>query len=603
MLYARSPLLLIVSFVVFSACAKHSSDDDSSALTKEAYQAGPAELATCSAPAVSGTTVTIQGSATFHARQIFDNGNGDSGLGAAPGTAFPIRFAEIQVLRTDGSVAQCAQTDASGHFSFTLVKGNNAYTIAIYSRTPASDTHAHVSVLNRPSQNQLYSVQGAVIAKGDTDIGVLDAPVTGNVLGGAFNIMDQIIRANLFLQTIAGHCSQVFTGCQDFTVAPKVSAFWMKGFDPGSYFGGGIPLSYYLPHEARLFILGGLNGDVDASDTDQFDNSVIVHEYGHFLEDNVFATSSPGGPHDGDAIVDPRLAWSEGWGDFIQAAVLGVPTYQDTYGNANGSTGFYYDADIETPHVGNDYPSSMGEGNFREFSVARFLWDTIDNTPSEARFGFIDNIHDRFIEIWAALNRSQHGFRDPNYGFLNIGLLHTSQIYATANDPLHNGSNFTQIRGLELQKGDNTDYGQSITTGTCAPWSLTPVQVAGDDGSFETSDLFRNNKFYYLKVTVPISGTLDLIYQDADGVGTEADLDLFLYDEEARFANSADIVGASGHDPDGNPATAETESISLSNLPPGKYLVNVHVRTAEVIGGAVNYQLKLNGSSLCPAQL
>lgn len=595
-------LTFLSALFLLTACGGSSSPTAIFAQNAEIYNAGAAELAACSAAPIVGTAVTISGKATYHARQIFDNGNGNEGLGPAPGTAFPIRFAEIQVLQPNGLVAQCAQTDDSGHFTFQLPKNSANYTLAIYSRTPAQDTHARVSVLNRPAQNQLYSLRASVAATADKDLGILDASVTGDVLGGAFNILDQIVKANEFLRIIAGHCSDQFTGCSNFTVAPKVSAYWMKGFDPSAYFGESTPLSFYLPHQGRLFILGGSNGDTDFSDTDHFDNSVIIHEYGHFLEDNVFATSSPGGPHTGDEMIDPRLAWSEGWGDFIQAAVLNVPSYQDTYGNADGMTGFYYNADLESAHVGNDYPGSDGEGNFREFSIARFLWDTIDNTPSESRFGFVDNVHDRFIEIWAALNRDQHGFRDPNYGFLNVGQLHLSQEQAQTDDPLGNGSDFSQIRGIERQH-NTQDYGQYVTAGSCSPYGLTPYAADGDNGSFETSDLLHNNKFYYLKVDVPLSGSLELTYQDVDGVGTEADLDLFLYNEEAHFGDANDFVGASGTDPDGNAATSETERIALNNLSPGKYLINVHVHTAEGIGGPVQYQLKLNGSTLCPAPL
>lgn len=603
---AKQPFRLILFTFLLAqiACGGSSSTPSVVSNGKEAYLAGPPELAQCSAPTVTGPTVTITGQATYHARQVFDNGSGNGGLGKAPGLSFPIRFAEIQVLEPDGTPVQCAQTDASGNFSLQVPKNSVSYTIAVLSRTPAQDTHARVSVLNRPSLNQTYSLRRSVFGAEDNNIGIIDASVTGDVLGAAFNILDQIVKANDFLRTIAGNCSQTFSDCSNFVVAPKVSVYWMRGFDPGTYFADETPLSFYLPGHARLFILGGSNGDTDSSDTDHFDNSVIIHEYGHFLEDNVFATSSPGGPHSGDGIIDPRLAWSEGWGDFIQAAVLGVPSYQDTFGNADGLTGFFYDADLETPHAGNDYPMAVGEGNFREFSIARFLWDTIDNTPSETNFGFVDNVNNRFIEIWAALNRDHHGFRDPAYAFLNVGQLHLAQGYAVANDPLHNGTDFTQIRGLERHRGDTTDYGQYLTVGSsCAPFSLTPASVPNDDGSFETSDLFRNNKFYYLKIDAPTSGNLILRYQDADSVGTEADLDLFLYDEAARFGDSSDFVGVSALDPDGDPATPETETIALNNLSPGKYLLNIHVHTADKLGGAVQYQLTFNGSTLCPAQL
>jgi hypothetical protein len=106
-----------------------------------------------------------------------------------------------------------------------------------------------------------------------------------------------------------------------------------------------------------------------------------------------------------------------------------------------------------------------------------------------------------------------------------------------------------------------------------------------------------------LKVDQPLSGDLSLEYSDADGVGTEADLDFYLYNEDAEFGNADDMIAMSGHDPDSNPATPETETIHLQNLAPGKYLINVLVHTESRVGGPVNFQIKLNGSNLCPAQL
>src|SRR6185295_15313242 len=104
--------------------------------------------------------------------------------------------------------------------------------------------------------------------------------------------------------------------------------------------------------------------DTDNSDTDHFDNSVIIHEYGHFLEDNMFNSDSPGGSHNGDKVIDPRLAWSEGWGNFIQGAVRNVARYTDSLGNDDGTTRLIYDADMENAQIGNDTPNANGEGNF-----------------------------------------------------------------------------------------------------------------------------------------------------------------------------------------------------------------------------------------------
>jgi hypothetical protein len=567
----------------------------------ELTAAGRAEASYCSAASYSGNQVTITGQATYHARQLFEDANGNGGLGGLPGAVFPIRQAEVQVIAPNGSIAQCTSTDDAGRFSFLLPQGNGTYKVSVLSRSPQGSNVVKVSVLNRPAENSVYSISGTTTATQSHVMNTIDASADGQVLGGAFNIMDKILDTNNFLRKTAGNCSSQFTGCPDFIVAPKVNAYWMKGFDPSGYTGGRSPLSFYLPGYSRLFILGGLNGDTDSSDTDHFDNSIIIHEYGHFLEDNVFRSNSPGGSHTGDAIIDPRLAWSEGWGNFIQAAVQSSPHYRDTYGNADGMTGFFYNADLENPV--SDYPNFVGEGNFREFSVTRFLWDTIDDTPAEARFGFTDDIHDRFIEIWAALNRRSEGFLDPKYAFLNVGEVHLSQEYARLNDPLAQGSDFVNIRGLERHRGDTTDYAQYVDPGTCADFVLTPASVPTDNGSFATSDLFSNNKFYYLKTTTPISGTLTLTYADAGGGLGESDADLYLYNEKARFGNSADWVALSNALPDGNIATPEKETVHLSNLPPGKYLINVYVDTGMGVKDAFTYTLKLNGATLCPAAL
>ncbi|NJL24636.1 MAG: hypothetical protein HC902_05335 [Calothrix sp. SM1_5_4] len=108
------------------------------------------------------------------------------------------------------------------------------------------------------------------------------------------------------------------------------------------------------------------------------------------------------------------------------------------------------------------------------------------------------------------------------------------------------------------------------TSGSCTnsfggyQYSLTPFSDAGDNGSFSTSHLLLNNDFYHLKITGAGTYTLALTYADANGTGTEADLDLYLYNSDASFGSSSDMVGNSRLDPDGNPATAQSESFNQS---------------------------------------
>ncbi len=602
--------LALLSFCLLTiSCSSGSGSSGNTGSRISPTYSGPAELSYCSTPIdYSGVAnVTITGTAQFKAREILGDDSTcvttGCGLGAA-GSALPIQRAEVRVTSANGTVMQCDETDASGNFSFLLPQDGATYTVSVNSRS--NNSYLYASVLDAPERNNFYSLSTTVTATSSSSVGTLLADVTGDVLGGAFNILDQLRKANAFLTSKVGACP--LTGCVPFTTTPKLSAYWEKGFNPGSYFNTG-GLSFYLPGYSRLFILGGENGDVDNSDTDQFDNSVIIHEYGHFIEDVITASDSPGGSHDGDSVIDPRLAWSEGWGDFIQAAVLNDPHYIDTYGNeSSGHTGFYFYVDLETASVtGLDVPQLQGEGNFRELSVTRMLWDANDSNHDSANSA-TDNVDDKFQEIWAALT-STDGFKSTSTAFRDVGLLHQAQ--ATR---IGASTDWTPLRTIEKHVKETQDAGLASNTErfrreyalyvddtpSCSyPFSITPYNDPHDSGTFASSHLLRNNDFFFYKHPGG-NFQVTLTYQST---GTEADLDLYVYKESARFGNSSDWVGYSQSNPDENVATSETETVTKSNLAAGDYLINVKVWTGgTILGGATSYELSIaGGAKLCPA--
>ena len=166
---------------------------------------GPPETAPCTAPTSYGTAVTITGHASYISRIYFGDEN-SGGLGSAnpsdathPALVNPIRYAEIQIKNASGFTVQCAQTDGSGDFSFALPQTNSSFTVLINSRSfpaPAlsGTTHLYASVLDQPASNQYYSLTRTVNASISTNIGTLTAAANGDLLGGAFNIYDQLLR-------------------------------------------------------------------------------------------------------------------------------------------------------------------------------------------------------------------------------------------------------------------------------------------------------------------------------------------------------------------------------------------------------------------------
>ena len=617
--------IVVATLVLFGSvgCSNLSGPSNQAASegrTSPNYQ-GPPETPFCANVAAYSPKVTVSGSARYRRRTVWgDYSSGGLGgaqlTGSHPAEERPVRQAEVRVTDPAGYVVQCGVTNDDGSFSVDLPVGDVDYTIAVNSRGAGALLNA--SVLNKPEFNRFYSLTAVRNARVQPAAVTLLAAADGDVLGGAFNILDMIYEANRYLRVQTAACAATFDGCRGVDAnhpLPKVSAYWEKGFNPNSYFGSTSGLSFYLPGYARLFILGGQDGDVDFSDTDHFDNSVVIHEYGHFLEDTVGVSDSPGGSHNGNKVIDPRLAWSEGWGNFFQAAVRGENFYRDTTGNLDGETALAFDVNLETgddnfDETAYDVPDYNGEGNYREFSVTRLLWDAIDDTPGESVHGALDNVANKFSEIWAAFSSVTNGFRFGGYAFRNVGLLHTIQ----RNDQARGvASDWSNLRTIEQHAGDESTYGQFVTGGSCAAgytaagggayrYALTPGNSISDAGTLSTSHLFLNNRFYHLKVTTPGTYTVTLDYEDANHAGTKANLNLYIYNASARFGVASDMVARNTRGNATGAAGVESKS-AQAFLPVGDYLINVNVYTRDSLGDQVYYNLRLGSAQLCPSSL
>lgn len=558
-------LFYITLGLVLISCSKKRTSDGNGVSPEPEY---------CSAVYSYSSPVTISGTAVYKRRSF----HASSGLGDVEATNYPIRRAEVRV-RNGSSTVQCGETDDSGSFSVLIPQSSSTHTVEVFSR--ANNSYVIVSILNDPTNNVPYSLSTTVTPDTSKNVGTLTASATGDVMGGAFNIYDQILKANEFMRTKTATCGAL---CTVFTVAPKAYVYWKIGLNPYSYYGGTTPLSFYIPGEDKLYILGGANGDFNNTDTDHFDNTVIIHEYGHFLEDNFSKTDNIGGHHDGDSIVDPRLAWGEGWANFfgvyVNAYFTGDTYYRDTKGNTSGTTFSYLiKYELDDNPASTDIPSAAGEGNFREFSIARTLYDSVDkNTDgpggtTDTNFENDESIEASFHEFWAILSVY---FPQSTYHFRNFGLFMELQ------DTLSGRTDLSSLLTIENQRKDRQDFARPVSApnGTCN-YTMTAVSPFS---SYSQSNLLKNNDFFQYNHSGG-SLTLTLNHQNT------SDLDLFLYREDFRFGESGDMISASNSD------TEATETISLGNLAAGTYMINVMTYT----GSTPNtYTLSTAAGQLCP---
>jgi hypothetical protein len=133
-----------------------------------------------------------------------------------------------------------------------------------------------------------------------------------------------------------------------------------------------------------LFLRGDAIGRFPGSEinTDEFDAYVILHEWGHFFEDELSRSDSIGGSHWIPGTVEARVAFGEGWGNAIGAIAQGEPVGCDTGSPATSGN----DLNMETYNL-----FTQEQGFYNEMSVATFLydlWDTADDGADNASIGF-----------------------------------------------------------------------------------------------------------------------------------------------------------------------------------------------------------------------
>lgn len=636
---SRRLILFLCLATSLGACTKSFETDSTSA-------ASAPESAYCGAPkTISGATSTVTGSAHFKFRRLL-NGSTEQGTSWYLDYTLSnveIPFAEFHVLDSGGNIIQCGETDTNGNFSFS-VPSSGTFTLQVLSR--AYNSNYKVSVLKDITLNQPYAINKTFSAGGSVNVGSIfaeaDETVDSEIPGGAFNIMYNILMANEFLANEAN--------IPGFTGAPKVTVYWKAGFNPYSYFGApGNPLSFYRPDYRELYILGGMNGDVIKADTDHFDDSVILHEYGHFLEDVYGKSNTPGGSHNGNAIIDPRLAWSEGWANYFQAQVKTSATvppasaslYIDTYGHKSDSsdtTGFgqavLFGLKEVPPSASLDNPGFDKEGNYREVSVSRTLYKTTfvgSYSSSPARTG--GSIPFRYV--WQAFGEGDSsgsptidGFHSPNLNFRNFGLFNASLDAILVRHGVSR-TDWNVALTDEMQPADTSSYGAKVTVGGSCPQTMQAVANSSSGlnayclatnpstGSCTSvahkSNQLRSNAFYTYCYDGATNPSVNLRVS-SQTTPNKVGLDLYIYSPDYIYFE--EVLGLFGQTSPyvlrkniAPTADNSTKSVSLSGLPAGCYMINVRANTVNANGtdkltsdlsGTVNYHLTTDGGYLCP---
>ena len=407
-------------------------------------------------------------------------------------------------------------TDEAGRFQVSVPLDGPAN---LYIRALAQGENARVVPIRG---DQTYSTRSAEfrVAPGETarqDLLARDSDRSS----GPFNIIVAVNRANAFLRHSAANLS-----------FPEVTIRWATDYSGGTRFSS---------DEREIFLMGARGRD-----SDEFDDTVINHEYAHFLAASFSRDDSPGGNHSFSERLDPRLAWDEGFADFFGCVSNGTSVYIDTgtvVRNGRRTQGNLRLFDLEE--------NSRPEGNpgyWNEHTVASALWDLYDDQDDEG-----DTVSLGFAPLWrafVALKNESHVY------FIDF-----CDVLVRLNQPLGGSvASILAVRSISYSPG----HVPSVPNPFPQPLPYEQT-LTGSVDSFTTrrQNLYNSSAFYTLNVETARTVTITLSITNSPR-RNNADLDLYLWDSRGTMlAHSFETNGV-----------GDGETIRQA-LQPGTYLVEV----------------------------
>jgi len=310
------------------------------------------------------------------ARVPFFNGY-PYGLNYAAQTMQPARGVIVRALDAGQNVLASTATSSTGAYSLEL-PFNSTVTLQVVAQmqrgAPDSAPHWDVRVQNGTAVTLPYSYTTAAfsssVAMQNIDIpsGIAaNGTATAPRASGPFAILDTIHTA-----------MQLVLSVEPAAVFPAMYVDW----------GAQTEGTFYQRSLQRIALLSDLS-----EDTDEFDQHVVAHEFGHYIERNFSRSDSIGGSHGLNDKLDMRVAFGEGFGYAFAAIVLNDPFARDSF-VLNGST------QVASGFIVEQNPANRCWCS--EESVWSILWDLHDNVPDGA-----DNISLPFQALWDVLINQQ----------------------------------------------------------------------------------------------------------------------------------------------------------------------------------------------------
>jgi hypothetical protein len=314
----------------------------------------------------SPSFVDVSGSVTFDS---VPHNSATFGLDFESTTVAPARGVVVQAIDSNGATVDQAITDDEGNYSLTVDENSQIFVRARAEMMAPSGTASwEIAITDNTSGNALYALDTELFSIGTDDI-ARDLHAASGWDLAQVDYVDERAAAPFAILDSVYQAVQAFVDVDPTVQFPPLEIRWSENNvpsgdgSPEDLANGLITTSFYSPSQQVIYILGGAD-----QDTDEFDNHVIVHEWGHYFEDIMSRADSLGGAHSIIDRLDMRLAFSEGFGNALSGIILGDSRYIDSFGTRQL---FGFQIDVER----ND---NRARGWFNEASVQSILYDIFD---------------------------------------------------------------------------------------------------------------------------------------------------------------------------------------------------------------------------------
>ena len=318
------------------------------------------------------STVRISGRLTFDLVPITNNGLDYSNI-----TQAPIRGVWVEAVNASGTVLARTRSDSSGNYSLSVAP-NTQVRIRVRAhmqQTGAGGPRSDIKVTNNTNNDRLYAFQGSLSSSGTGATTRNLRARSGwvpSASGGSY--AEPRVAAPFAILSFTYDALQEFVAVDPDINLPALEYRWSIRNRSGSgvidLADGAIGGPFYNSRQRLIYLRGREN-----ENTDEYDQSVVMHEFAHHFTNVMSRDDSIGGPHSRLERLDMRLAFSEGFANALAVMIADDPLFRESFGSRQARSEVFYN--VETNPT-NPVSDANRIGWYHSRSVAAILYDIYD---------------------------------------------------------------------------------------------------------------------------------------------------------------------------------------------------------------------------------